>query len=143
MVNRVRLYRVLEANDLPRLEKLFRGFFSGIPHKWYAHHDAAGFEGYCASVFYSYFAAMGFHVTVEDGTSRGRLDMAVVFNDNVYLFEFKVVELAGEGAAMARLRGRGYADKYRYVNRPIHLVAVEFSKETRRVVSFEVARAGP
>ena len=143
MVNRVRLYRVLEANDLPRLEKLFRGFFSGIPHKWYAHHDAAGFEGYCASVFYSYFAAMGFHVTVEDGTSRGRLDMAVVFNDNVYLFEFKVVELAGEGAAMARLRGRGYADKYRYVNRPIHLVAVEFSKESRRVVSFEVARAGP
>ena len=63
--------------------------------------------------------------------------------DNVYLFEFKVVELAGEGAAMARLRGRGYAGKYRYVNRPIHLVAVEFSKETRRVVSFEVARAGP
>ena len=80
---------------------------------------------------------------MEDSTSRGRLDMAVVFNDNVYLFEFKVVELAGEGTAMARLRGRGYADKYRYINRPVQLVAVEFSKETRTVVAFETARAGP
>ena len=143
MSNRVRLYRMLEANDLAGLEKLFRAFFTGIPRKWYAHHDSAGFEGYCASVFYSYFASLGLHVAVEDSTSRGRLDMAVVFNDNVYLFEFKVVELAGEGTAMARLRGRGYADKYRYINRPVHLVAVEFSKETRTVVAFETARAGP
>ena len=39
--------------------------------------------------------------------------------DNVYLFEFKVVELAGEGAAMAQLRTRGYADKYRHLGQPI------------------------
>ena len=54
--------------------------------------------------------------------------MAVVFNDNVYLFEFKVMELANEGAAMAQLRSRGYADKYRHLDQPIHLIAVEFSK---------------
>ena len=78
---------------------------------------------------------------MEDSSSHGRLDMAVEFNDNVYLFEFKVVELAGEGAAMAQLRGRGYADKYRHLGRPIHLVAVEFSKESRNVVAFETARA--
>ena len=57
------------------------------------------YEGYYASVFYSYFAALGLDVTVEYSTSHGRLDMAVEFNDNVFLFEFKVVELAGEGAA--------------------------------------------
>ena len=97
-------------------------------------------SGYYASVVYSYFAALGLDVTVEDSTSHGRLDMAVEFNDNVYLFEFKVVELAGEGAAMAQLRSRGYADKYRHLGQPIHLVAVEFSKETRNVVAFETAR---
>ena len=61
----------------------------------------------------SYFAGLGLDITVEDSTSHGRLDMAVRFNANVYLFEFKVVEMAGEGAAMAQLKARRYADKYR------------------------------
>ena len=142
MVNHVRLYRALEANDLPRLRKTFRRFFTSIPRGWYAHHDEAGYEGYCASVFYSYFAALGFQIVVEDATSRGRLDMAVLFQDNVYLFEFRVVELAGEGAATARLQGRGYVEKYLHLNLPIHLVAVEFSKAKRKVVAFEAATAG-
>ena len=53
-------------------------------------------------MFYSYFAGLGLDITVEDSTSHGRLDMAVRFNANVYLLELKVVEMAGEGAAMAR-----------------------------------------
>ena len=72
-------------------------------------------------MFYSYFAGLGLDVTVEDSASRqrldshGRLDMAVCFNGNVYLFEFKVVEMEREGAAMAQLKERGYADKYRHL----------------------------
>ena len=61
--------------------------------------------------------------------------------DNVYLFEFKVVELAGEGAAMAQLRSRGYADKYRHLGPPVHLVAVECTRDARNVAAFEVVRA--
>ena len=67
--------------------------------------------------------------------------MAVRFNGNVYLFEFKVLERAGEGAAMAQLKERGYADKYRASEQPIHLIAVEFSSETRNLAAFEVERA--
>ena len=80
-------------------------------------------------------------MVVEDRTSRGRVDMAVRFNSNVYLFEFKVVEQASAGAAMAQLRNRRYADKYRHFGEPIHLVAVEFSKDERNLASFEVAQA--
>ena len=47
----------------------------------------------------------------------------------------------GEGAAMAQLKERRYADKYRGTGEPIHLVAVEFSRDTRNVVAFEVERA--
>ena len=36
-----------------------------------------------------------------------------------------VVELAGEGSALAQLRARGYADKYRALNWPVHLIGVE------------------
>ena len=66
--------------------------------------------------------------------------MAVRFNGNVYLFEFKVVEMTPAGAAMAQLKSRRYADKYRSRDQPISLIAVEFSKDTRNVVVFEVER---
>ena len=140
MANTVRLYRLLEANDFASLETLFHAFFASIPYEWYTNNDIANFEGYYASVFYSYFAGLGFNITVED-SSHGRLDMAVHFNDNIYLFEFKVVELASEGAAMAQLKEKRYADKYRGLDQPIHLIAVEFSKNTRNITAFEVARA--
>ena len=60
---------------------------------------------------------------------------------NVYLFEFKVVEMAPEGAAMGQLKDRRYADRYRGRGEPIYLIGVEFSKDTRNVVAFEVERA--
>ena len=72
---------------------------------------------------------------------RGRADMAVRLEGNVCLFEFKVVEQASAGAALAQLRERGYADKYRASGDRIHLIGVEFSKETRNVTAFEVERA--
>ena len=139
--NSVRLHDLLRANDFDGLRALFHSFYASIPYEWYTNNDIARYEGYYASVFYSYFAALGLDVTVEDSTSHGRLDMAVRFNGNVYLFEFKVVEMAGEGAAMAQLKERGYADKYRGTGEPIHLVAVEFSRDARNVVAFEVERA--
>ena len=141
MANTVRLYRLLEANDFAGLETLFHAFFASIPYEWYTNNDIANFEGYYASVFYSYFAGLGLNVTVEDSSSYGRVDMAVHFNDDIYLFEFKVVEMASEGAAMAQLKTKGYADKYRGLDQPIHLIAVEFSKNTRNITAFEVAHA--
>jgi len=141
MANSVRLYRLLEANDFAGLETLFHAFFASIPYEWYNNNDIAQYEGYYASVFYSYFAGLGLDIAVEDSSSHGRLDMAVLFNGCVYLFEFKVVELASAGAAMAQLQQRRYADKYRALGQPMYLIAVEFSKDARNLVAFDVERA--
>ena len=139
--NSVRLYDLLEAADFGGLERLFHALFAGIPYEWHNRNKIARFEGYYASVFYSYFAGLGLEVTVEDSGSRGRLDMAVRAGGRVYLFEFKVVERAGPGAAMAQLKERGYADKYRHLSEPVHLVAVEFSADARNVAAFEAELA--
>jgi hypothetical protein len=141
MQNSIRLARLLETADCAGLRDLFHAFFAGIPYHWHTSNDIAKYEGYYASVFYSYFAALGLDVTVEDSSSHGRLDMAVRFNGAVYLFELKVVEMAPAGAAMQQLKERCYADKYRGAGRPIYLVAVEFSRDARNVTSFEVERA--
>ena len=136
-----RLYDLLLVNDFTGLSALFESFFASIPYEWYTNNDIASYEGFYASVFYSYFAGLGLDVVVEDSSSHGRLDMALRFNDNVYLFEFKVVELAPEGAAIAQLKARGYADKYHDRGEPIHLIGVEFSKEARNLAAFDVEQA--
>ena len=139
--NSGRLYDLLEANDFAGLKTLFHAFFASIPYEWYTNNDIAQYEGYYASVFYSYFASLGLDIRVEDSSSHGRTDMAVLFNDKVYLFEFKVVEQASAGSAMGQLQARGYADKYQALGQPIYLIGVEFSKDERNVTTLDVERA--
>ena len=135
---RGRLGRLLLANDFAGMAQLFTAFFASIPHDWFRNNPIAQYEGYYASVFYAYFASLGLDIVPEESSNAGRLDMAVRFNGQVYLFEFKVVELEPEGGALAQLKARGYADKYRDRGEPIHLIGVEFSREQRKVVAFEV-----
>ncbi len=123
------------------LVTLFHAFFASIPHQWHTNNHIAGYEGYYASVFYSYIAALGLDIKVEDSGRRGRLDMALRFGGHVYLFEFKVVEIASDGAAMAQLKARDHAAKYRALDEPIHLIAVEFSRSSRNLAAFAVERA--
>ena len=130
---------LLLTNNFAGMERLFTAFFASIPADWHRKNPIARYEGYYASVFYAYFAALGLDIILEDASRLGRLDMAVRFNHQVYLFEFKVVELEPEGAALQQIQDRGYADKYRAAGQPIHQIGVEFSRERRSVVRFETA----
>ncbi|MDT8407706.1 MAG: PD-(D/E)XK nuclease domain-containing protein, partial [Methylococcales bacterium] len=132
------LYDTLMAGDFEQLHQHVVSLYASIPHDWYRNNPITQYEGYWASVFYSHFAALGLDIRLEDATNVGRLDMTLLFNGQVYLFEFKVVELAPEGRALAQLRLKHYADKYQARNQPIQLIGIEFSKEARNLVGFEV-----
>lgn len=131
------LYRLLSANDFAGLKALFHSFFASIPHHWYNNNDIQNYEGYYASVFYSYFASLGLDITVEDCTNLGRMDMTLRFNKQVYIFEFKVVELSPEGKALQQIKEQQYADKYRGLKQPIYLLGIEFNKTQRNIVRFD------
>ena len=139
--NSIRLQRLLAAHDCAGLKELFHAFFASIPYQWYTNNAIAQYEGFYASVFYFYFATLGYEIAVEESSSHGRLDMAVRAHGHVYLFEFKVAEMAPTGSALAQLQERDYAAKYRGQGEPIHLVGVEFSRETRNITAFETADA--
>lgn len=136
--HRNKLEELLLDNDLAGMRNLFHAFFAAIPHQWYTNNAIAQAEGFYASVFYSYFAALGLDTRVEDATNLGRIDMTLKFQRRIYLFEFKVVESAPEGRALQQIKDRAYADKYRADGLPIYLIGVEFSKEQRNVVGYEV-----
>ncbi len=138
-----KLYDCLLANDFAAMQALFTAFYASIPNEWFTNNRIADFEGYYASVFYSYFAALGLDLTTEASSHAGRLDMFLRFNQNIYLFEFKVVESTPEGRALRQLKDKGYATPYLAEGQPIHQVGVEFSKTRRSVVGFEVETIVP
>ena len=135
------LPELLRANDFATIRARLEALFHSIPREWHTRNEIARYEGYYASVFYAWLTAAGLDLTAEDSSSAGRADLVARFGGNVYLFEFKVVEQASTGAALAQLRSKGYADKYRPQAAEVHLIGVEFSKEQRNVVAFETALA--
>ena len=136
--NKSALRDAIRKNDLEGVKKIFISFFSSIPHDWYRRNEIYKYEGYYASVVYAYFSASGFNVVVEDATSVGKIDMTVFYEDRVYIMEFKVVELEGEGKAIAQLKEKRYWEKYADRARKIYLIGVEFSREARNIVEFNV-----
>ena len=128
------LRRLMRTNDFAGVERLFRAFLASIPNEWYANTGMSGYEAHYASVFYSHFVAAGMDVRAEESTARGRSDLAVLYDGSVYLFEFKIADGKRDGRALAQIRERGYADKYRGM--PIHLIGVELGREERNIVGF-------
>jgi len=146
--SRVQLVEALQAGDLARVKAAFHALFASIPHDWYRNNPLASYEGHYASVFYSHLAALGLDTRVEDATNKGNIDLALRVGERVYLFEFKVVEQAPaeqapakpgrEGRALAQLREKGYAEKYRARGVTVTPVGIEFGKAERNLVGFEV-----
>ena len=75
------------------------------------------------------------------------MDLTVRLDGRVYLFEFKVVESAPKDAparppaAMDAVARAGLRGQVPAAGGPVHLIGVEFSKQTRNVSAFEAAAA--
>ena len=141
LAQKASLRKLLAANDFEGLEALLRAVFAAIPHQWHTRNDIRDYEGYYASVVYSYFAAQGLDLVAEDSASGGRADMTVRCNGGLYLFEFKLTDRGAQGRALSQIKERGYADKYRHLKAPIHLIGLEFSQAERNITAFEVEQA--
>ena len=141
-LNRNDLPRLLSDGDVEGMRTLLHDLYSKIPHQWYTNNAIAGYEGYYASVFYSYFAGQGFDITAEASSNRGRLDMTVQHAERRYIFEFKVKGKSKTPVSpLQQIIERGYADAYRAAGEPIHLVGIIFDPEQRNITTYETAQA--
>ena len=137
----LKLFKAIDANDFEGIKELFKAFFASIPYDWYRKNTLAGYEGYYASIVYAYFAATGFEVTAEDATNHGRIDLTVLYKDRAYIIEFKVVELIKDKiSALDQIKQKRYYEKYKNNYNEIYLIGVEFSRDERNIVNWQVER---
>ncbi len=148
--NKIALYEMIHSANLPSLRDTFHSFFASIPHDWYRKNNLANYEGYYISIFYCYFTAIGLDVRAEDTTNHGQIDLTVILEDKVYVFEFKVIELTEAGSALEKIKEKKYYEKFIHElgamphgkKRKVVLVGVEFSKEDRSITNFEWEELG-
>jgi len=132
------VYFSISQNKPQDLESAFKSFFSSIPYQWYVKNDIAHFEGFYTSLFYAFFAAQGFTIMPEDFTNRGRMDMSVITNNAVFIFEFKMK--TNPKNALQQIKDMKYFEKYLAENKTIFLVGIEFDEDAKNISEFEVEK---
>jgi hypothetical protein len=149
------LHNILLSGDIAQLKPLFHSFFASIPYDWYRKNNLSGYEAYYSAIFYCYFTAIGLDVRPEMKTSIGQIEMVVLLDNKIFVFEFKVIELTEKGSALEQIKKKKYYEKYLGAESPvdirhahhqqmgereIFLIGVEFSKEDRNITNFEWER---
>ncbi len=134
----------LGANDFEGFERELKAFFAGLPYQWQGHEDRVRFEGYHASVLYACFLTLGLDIRVEDSTSRGRSDMVLMDQGQVFVLELKAADEpdveAKADEALAQMRDKDYAGKYRTGNQRVHLLALVFDRRKRNLATMRVGK---
>ncbi len=134
------LRALLEANDFGGFGDRLRSYLSAIPYQWHATGDLARYEAWYASLLHMCLRAVGVDVRAEDASSHGRADMTVLTGGQVFVLEFKMAEGDGDAeaaldAALAQMRGRGYADRWRGRGEPVHLIGVACGRGARNLLA--------
>ena len=137
--HRSNIRSALRTAQLDVIESELKRLFASIAADNYRKNDIAHFEGYYASVVYCFFVGMGFDVTAEDGSSRGRVDLSIQFGSHTYVIEFKVVKRKSKAnSALQQIIQKGYAAKY---SGSVYQIGIEFSETRRNIISFAWQRA--
>ena len=133
------MYRALRDAKIDTIGSVLQRLFASIAADNYRKNDIAHFEGYYASVVYSFFVGMGLNVIAEDASSHGRVDISIQLGDNTYIVEFKVVKRKSKtNSALQQIIQRGYASKY---SSEVYQIGIEFSEVKRNIVGFAWQRA--
>ena len=129
-----RMEAALMNAQLDTIESELTRLFASIAADNYRRNDIARFEGYYASVVYSFFAGMGLTVIAEDVANLGRIDLTIQLADHTYVIEFKVVKRKSKtNSALQQIIQQGYATKY---SGKVYQIGIEFSETKRNIVNF-------
>ena len=127
-------YRALINTDLEAIEAELKRLFASIAADNYRKNNIAHFEGYYASVLYSFFAGMGITVIPEDVGNLGRIDLTLQLANHTYIIEFKMVKgKSKSNSALQQIIQSGYATKY---SGSVYQIGIEFSEAKRNIVGF-------
>ena len=135
--NKNNTYLSLLEGELETFHKTLKTLFSSIPYNNYVNNNILHYEGYYSSVIYAYLASLGLTIIAEDVTNKGRVDLTIIINNIVYIFEFKVLKSTPKtNTALNQIIKNNYHEKYISKYKDIYLIGIIFNEDKRNIVKF-------
>ena len=128
----VNLDRMLRRGALDDIKEAFTAFLASIPYEANKDERAKNFETHFQYTFYIIFRLLSCYTTlIEKQNSKGRADIIVESDNDIYIFEFKMDGTAEE--ALKQIEEKQYALPYLNDKRSVHKIGVNISSSTRTV----------
>lgn len=93
-------------------------------------------EIYFQNTIFVIFRLIGFYVTVERHTTRGRIDIVMQTSQYIYILELKIDKSAQE--ALDQIEEKGYADTFAGENRKIFKIGINFDSKTKKINDWKI-----
>lgn len=124
-----KLKKSLENEDVETFLIVLQGLFAGISYNLHVAREA-----YYHSIFKIICDLLGVENHCEVSTSKGKIDLVVITEKLVYIFEFKLSKTASE--ALEQMHSKKYYDSFKSMGKKIILVGVSF-RFKRKELTFE------
>ena len=128
----IRISRMLRCCDLDGVRDAFTAFLASIPYEANKDERARDFETHFSYTFYIINCLLGCYTTlIEKQNSKGRADIIIETDKDIFIFEFKLDKSAAE--ALEQIEEMQYALPYLDDKRSIHKIGVNISSESRTI----------
>lgn len=117
----------LYDNDINGALDHLTAFLEEVPYC-----DNIDYEGHWQQMLYVVFSIFGAYADVEVHTNTGRVDMAMIFLDKLYLFEVKLNGTAQE--ALHQIETKEYSKRFQRLDLPIVKIGISFDTTRRTIV---------
>lgn len=129
---------MLREANLDGIRTAFTAFLSSIPYEANKDERARDFETHFSYTFYIINRLLSCYTTlIEKQNSKGRADIIIETDKNIFIFEFKLNKSAAE--ALDQIDQMQYALPYANDKRKIYKIGVNISSQSRTVDDWIVA----
>ncbi len=137
------LVEALGMNNFKLFKKKIQDLLSEFPHAWHDTAKLGDYESWYASLLYLCFRTTEVGLKAEEMTRHGRSDLVLLHEKQVFVLELKMVEdetgtEPGLDSAIAQIREKGCARKYRGHGAPVHLIGMAFGRKERDLLDIRV-----
>ncbi len=122
----------IHSNDLELLIREINILFASIPYQIFDSNQ----EKYFHAILFLSIKLCGFHIESEVSVSTGRIDAVMIYENKVYIFEFKLNDTAD--SALEQIREKKYVKKYENQGKEVILVGIGFSGKRKEVSDWKV-----
>jgi len=125
------------TDDIAHFKPVLISLFAAIDYQNYVKNKLAHYEGYYASVVFTYVTSLGYPCIAEDVSSTGRVDLTIKLPNRIVIIEFKVDQ---KEQALAQIKQKKYYQKYlteaKNKGQDIYIIGICFDSETKNITEY-------